>query len=138
METPRGEGTGRVDVRVVMREEPSGRWVARTNHPRLVVSAATRESCVASLRRGLALAASGGGPDERLTLVIEVLPRLAGVAEAARVMGWDKRRVITYIDRGRFPQPLQTLASGRVWLRSDVETFAAEWRARGKRRGRGH
>jgi hypothetical protein len=59
---------------------------------------------------------------------------LAGVAEAAQIMGWDKRRVITYIDRGRFPQPVQGLASGRVWLRSDVERFAREWRARQERR----
>jgi hypothetical protein len=52
------------------------------------------------------------------------------VAEAAEVMGWDKRRVITYIDRGTFPQPLQALASGRVWVRTDVEAFAETWRAR--------
>lgn len=66
-------------------------------------------------------------------LVVEVLPLLAGVAEAARVMGWDKRRVITYIDRGRFPAPLQALASGRVWVRGDVERFADEWWARQRR-----
>jgi len=69
-------------------------------------------------------------------LVVEVVPVLAGVAEAADVMGWDKRRVITYIDRGRFPEPLQSLASGRVWVRSDVETFARDWRARRGRRSR--
>jgi predicted DNA-binding transcriptional regulator AlpA len=63
-------------------------------------------------------------------LLVEILPALAGVAEAAAIMGWDKRRVITYIDRGRFPEPLQTLASGRVWRRSDVEAYAAAWHAR--------
>ena len=66
---------------------------------------------------------------------------LAGLAEAAEIIGWDKRRVITYINRGRFPEPLQGLASGRIWLRSDVETYAQAWRARhaakGKRPGRG-
>mgnify|MGYP006160117369 CR=1 FL=1 len=54
-------------------------------------------------------------------LVIEVIPSVVGVAEAADIMGWDKRRVITYIDRGSFPEPLTTLASGRIWLREDVE-----------------
>ena len=62
--------------------------------------------------------------------MVETVPVLAGVAEAAEVMGWDKRRVVTYLDRGRFPPPVQSLASGRVWLRADVEAFAAEWWAR--------
>ena len=45
-------------------------------------------------------------------------------------MGWDKRRVVTYIDRGSFPEPITSLASGRIWLREDIETFAAGWRER--------
>ena len=86
-----------------------------------------RERCLAALRRALARASGGSeGPD----LVVEVIPSLAGVAEAAAIMGWDKRRVITYIDRGRFPAPIQTLASGRVWLRADVVRFAEQWHAR--------
>jgi hypothetical protein len=56
------------------------------------------------------------------------------VAEAAEVMGWDKRRVITYIDRGRFPAPAQALASGRIWVRADVERFSQEWHARHRAR----
>jgi hypothetical protein len=79
-----------------------------------------------------ALPASASG--DLVTVVVEVVPELAGVAEAAEVMRWDKRRVITYIDRGRFPEPIQSLASGRIWVRSDVEEFAETWRAR--RRGR--
>ena len=61
-------------------------------------------------------------------LTIEVIPTVVGVAEAAEIMGWDKRRVITYIDRGSFPEPITTLASGRIWLREDVEEYAARWR----------
>jgi hypothetical protein len=71
---------------------------------------------------------------EELTLIVQAVPRLAGVAEAAQVMGWDKRRVITYIDRGRFPEPIQSLASGRVWLRKDLEDFAKAWHERQRRR----
>ena len=63
-------------------------------------------------------------------LTIEVVPSVVGVAEAAEIMGWDKRRVVTYIDRGSFPEPLTALASGRIWLREDVQAFADEWRAR--------
>lgn len=71
-----------------------------------------------------------------MTLVVETLPLLAGVAEAADVMGWDKRRVVTYIDRGSFPEPVQSLASGRIWRRSDVEAYRNEWSARRARPAR--
>jgi len=76
------------------------------------------------------VAEASGQDAAAITLLVETVPQLAGVAEAAAVLGWDKRRVITYIDRGSFPAPIQALASGRVWLRRDVEAFAEEWRAR--------
>ncbi|MFN8234439.1 MAG: hypothetical protein U0V56_13570, partial [Actinomycetota bacterium] len=85
------------------------------------VTATSREGCLRELRRAV-------GADVELT--VELVPRLAGVAEAAEIMGWDKRRVVTYIDRGSFPEPVTTLASGRVWLREDVEAYARRWRER--------
>lgn len=59
-----------------------------------------------------------------MPVIVEVTPELAGVAEAAAILGWDRRRVITYVDRGSFPEPVTRLASGRVWRREDVEAFA--------------
>ena len=85
------------------------------------VTGTSKPSCLEELRRAV-------GEDADLT--VEVLPPLAGVAEAAEIMGWDKRRVITYIDRGQFPEPVMSLASGRIWLREDVESYAQDWRAR--------
>jgi hypothetical protein len=123
-----------MEVRVHIREIEQGRWEARAGtRPEVRASGASRERCLGALRRALdrSLPASKRGP---YTFVVEVIPVLAGVAEAAEVMGWDKRRVVTYIDRGRFPEPVQSLASGRVWLRADVEAFAAEWWARHERR----
>jgi hypothetical protein len=63
-------------------------------------------------------------------LLVEAAPSLVGVAEAAAILGWDKRRVVTYIDRGSFPQPLAELAGGRVWAREDVEAFREAFLAR--------
>ena len=126
-----------MEIRAWVRQGSDGRWEAQTDsRPRVQTSGPSQDRCVASLRRALKRSLPVSRGSEPVTLIVQVQPVLAGVAEAAQVMGWDKRRVITYIDRGSFPEPLQSLASGRVWLRSDVERFAAEWRARQARRPR--
>jgi hypothetical protein len=100
--------------------EFGGRWYARVEDAPVYVevTGVTRETCLAELRK-----VTG----EDVTLTIEVVPALVGVAEAAEILGWDKRRIITYVNRGSFPEPLTSLASGRVWLREDVEAYAREW-----------
>jgi hypothetical protein len=101
--------------------ETGGLWYAHVlDVPAYIeVTGTTRDRCAAELRKVI-------GND--LDLVIEVIPAVIGVAEAAEIMGWDKRRVITYIDRGSFPEPITALASGRIWLREDVEEYARSWR----------
>ena len=99
------------DVRARM-WETGGRWYAHIlDSPAFIeVTGTSRRGCLRELRKVI-------GHDVSLTL--EVIPQIVGVAEAAEIMGWDKRRVVTYLDRGQFPEPLTTLASGRVWLRED-------------------
>ncbi|OBZ15869.1 hypothetical protein A8L34_27880 [Bacillus sp. FJAT-27264] len=46
-----------------------------------------------------------------------------GLAEAAEILGWDKRKVSTYMQRGVFPQPLQRLVSGPIWNRTKIEEY---------------
>ena len=119
------------EVAVVLRRENGG-WRALAEDPPVSVTAATREDCVRRLRDAvLARRPNGHGP---LTVVVEVAPDLAGVAEAASILGWDKRRVITYVDRGSFPEPVAHLAGGRVWVRGDIEAFREVFRARQARR----
>jgi hypothetical protein len=100
-----------------------GRWYAQVlDAPMYVeVTGTSRTACVAELREVV-------GEDAAVT--IDVVPDLVGVSEAADIMGWDKRRVITYIDRGHFPEPIAALAGGRIWLREDVEAYAADWQSR--------
>jgi hypothetical protein len=130
-----------VQIRVVIREMDDGRWEASTapadagTEGGLQAAGPTRDRCLANFVRSVDRARPGSD-SQPVTILVESLPRLAGVAEAAQVMGWDKRRVVTYVDRGRFPEPIQSLASGRVWLRSDVEGFAVAWRARQEQRAR--
>ncbi len=127
-----------MEIKVSLRQEQDGRWVGvipdGQGVPSLLTKGASRDDCLEKVRRSLERSLSEHESDGPLTLVVESVPRLAGVAEAAEVMGWDKRRVITYISRGRFPEPLQALASGRVWARSTLEDFAREWKARQARR----
>jgi hypothetical protein len=107
--------------------ETGGRWYAHIlDAPAFIeVTGTTKRGCLDELRKLT-------GDDVALT--VEVVPQVVGVAEAAEIMGWDKRRVVTYLDRGSFPEPLTSLASGRIWLREDVERFAEEWRARRRSR----
>jgi hypothetical protein len=101
-------------------------WTGRIPSTGVEVTGSSRVRCLARLRR-----AAGDG----VSVIVEVTPALAGVAEAAAIRGWDRRRVITYVDRGSFPEPVARLASGRVWRREDVEDFARAWyRRRTERR----
>ncbi|MGZ8599096.1 MAG: hypothetical protein ACXWXQ_01125 [Actinomycetota bacterium] len=109
-------------VRATMHRDAGG-WAGRIGDDD--VRAGTREGCLSALRR---LAG------EEALLVVQESPDLVGVTEAAAILGWDRRRVATYVGRGAFPAPLATLASGRVWRRDDVERFARERRRRPGRR----
>jgi hypothetical protein len=91
-------------------------WVG-TVHGR-EVRRRTRDGCVNALRR---LAG------EDASLWIEITPEVVGVSEAATILGWDRRRVATYVSRGAFPEPIAALASGRVWRREDVEAFGRDY-----------
>ena len=120
-----------------MWQGPQGAWEAQADlDPPVGATGPSPDACLDVLGRVVAdrLSRSGSSADADaaagLVLTVETIPTLAGVAEASEVMGWDKRRVVTYLDRGSFPAPLQTLRSGRVWVRADIERFAHAWRSR--------
>jgi hypothetical protein len=94
------------------------------------VRASSREGCLRAIRRQVLERSGLSDGEQPLVITVEVLPRLVGVAEAAAILGWDKRRVITYVDRGRFPLPVERLAGGRIWRRNDIEAYAVLWRSR--------
>ena len=52
--------------------------------------------------------------------------RLAGLAEAAQILGVTKRTALKYTKLHDFPEPLARLASGPVWDASTVEAWGAE------------
>jgi predicted DNA-binding transcriptional regulator AlpA len=48
---------------------------------------------------------------------------IVGVTEVATILGVPVRTAARYVDRADFPEPLGTLARGRVWLREDVNAW---------------
>jgi hypothetical protein len=113
------------DVAVTLRQGSGGRW--RASSDRFAgVTAGTKEACLRKIRESSRIRSRA--------LVVEVIPHLVGVAEAARILGWDKRRVATYIQRGSFPEPVESLAGGRIWAVDDIVDFARAFRSRQKKR----
>lgn len=79
---------------------------------------------------GNLVAMEGGEGDEALDVLKDAVirPRLAGSQEVATILGVTP----TAIDKiaGGLPEPLDTLAVGRVWLREDIEALAKARKAR--------
>lgn len=51
------------------------------------------------------------------------IPPFAGLAEAAEILNWSKSQINTYMARGKFPEPIQRLASGPIWTRKQIEDY---------------
>ena len=63
------------------------------------------------------------------------LDALVGVKEAARLVGVQKSNFVRdYANKPGFPRPIVELATGRIWLRSQVEAHAAAKTRPGARR----
>ncbi|MEB8637783.1 hypothetical protein P4H32_29310 [Bacillus cereus] len=54
---------------------------------------------------------------------MQKIPKLVGVNEAAEILGWKKQKIVTYISRGVFPEPIQRLASGPIWTKKQIEDY---------------
>ena len=61
------------------------------------------------------------------------LDTLVGVKEASALLGLQKSNFVRDVaSRDDFPTPVAELATGRVWLRSQLEDFAATRKRSGK------
>jgi hypothetical protein len=61
------------------------------------------------------------------------VPRLAGVAEVAGLKGVSRQRGGRITKHPDFPEPVQVLAMGPVWLEEDVRQYLATPRKAGRR-----
>ena len=60
-------------------------------------------------------------------------PKLAGLAEVAGLAGVSRTRAGQLAAHPDFPEPVQRLAMGPVWLESDVTKFIAAPRKPGRK-----
>lgn len=54
--------------------------------------------------------------------------RLAGAHEVRELLGVSRQRVYQLAARTDFPDPVATLAQGKIWSIDDIEKWAAEHR----------
>ena len=57
---------------------------------------------------------------------------LAQLAEVAEILGVSRATASRAVDRPGFPAPVDTLGTGRVWRRSDVEAWSRDNPPRGR------
>ena len=60
-------------------------------------------------------------------------PKLAGLAEIASLAGVSRQRAGQLANHPDFPEPVERLAMGPVWLEADVKKFLATERKPGRR-----
>lgn len=60
------------------------------------------------------------------------IPKLAGLAEVASLAGKSRKRAWQLTQGKTFPEPVQVLAMGPVWLEADVVAFLAAPRTPGR------
>lgn len=57
------------------------------------------------------------------------IPKLMGAAEIQARLGYSRQWTASLINRKGFPEPVDELSMGRVWLASDVEDWITQHRA---------
>jgi predicted DNA-binding transcriptional regulator AlpA len=62
------------------------------------------------------------------------IPKLAGLAEVASLVGKSRKRAWQLTQHPEFPQPVQVLAATPVWLEADVVKFIETPRTPGRKR----
>jgi len=60
------------------------------------------------------------------------VPKLAGLAEIAGLAGKSRKRAWQLTQGKAFPEPVQVLAMGPVWVEADVKAFLAQPRTSGR------
>lgn len=52
--------------------------------------------------------------------------KLLGVSDIARQLGWTNSKVVTYVNRGKLPQPVGEVGGRPVWLEVELKPYFRE------------
>jgi predicted DNA-binding transcriptional regulator AlpA len=66
---------------------------------------------------------SGSGS---VSTLLAMPPELASLAEVAEILDVPKRTAARYVKREDFPEPVDRLAVGPIWRRTDVEQWGRD------------
>jgi prophage regulatory protein len=64
----------------------------------------------------------------------DVYPRYVGAHEIRDMLGVSRQRVYQLAGQPGFPKPVATLAQGKIWLISDIETWISVHRTASRAR----
>jgi hypothetical protein len=118
-------GEQRVDTTMTVAGPTAGAAVSR---------AAERIAGVAPGRLACAEVMTTDEADRRLSE--PAVPELVGIQEVAELLEVTKQRASSLRRLTSFPRPVAQLASGPIWLRSDLTTFERSWDRRPGRKRR--
>lgn len=60
---------------------------------------------------------------------------LIGVTEIAQLAGVSRKRAYELVAKTDFPTPAAQISRGKLWHRSDIEAWIAEWEERKRSHG---
>ena len=61
--------------------------------------------------------------DEEIRDEIASIPPLLGVTEVSRLIGWDRRKVSVYYERGKFPPAATVVGKRPFWSKNQIEQW---------------
>jgi len=99
----------------------------------LPAAAALAIARITDLVAGTVIAVNAMTTEEADRRLDAAAPEYVGITEIAAYLGVTKQRALQLSQRDDFPAPIATLASGKVWRKGDLSTFASGWQRKAGR-----
>jgi hypothetical protein len=58
--------------------------------------------------------------DDQINAEIGALPELLGTTEVGLLIGWDRRKVSVYLERGKLPKPATHVGKRPFWTKNQI------------------
>lgn len=58
--------------------------------------------------------------EEQIMEEVSALPELLGTTEVGLLIGWDRRKVSVYLERGKLPKPATHVGKRPFWTKNQI------------------